>query len=317
MQALPRFLAVIAVGLGLLLPGHARADEDAQTAQAHKLYADAKKALGDKRYKEAAVGFEAASKLRAAGVALYTAAQAWELAGVPDRAADAYALALVTPKLNDNQIERCKTRLAELEKTLGVVSVTGDSGTKVRLDDHMELPVPAKFHGTPGEHDLAVDKPDGAQESRKVTLEAGKSVDVDTSEKPEPQPTAPTVRPKKVALGESAKHPVEPEEHHAGGSGWKTVGFLSLGAGVAALGGAALLGTSAKDAESTYKATPTRETFDHAKGLQTKTNIALIAGGVLTVAGASLVIWQSTKKQESAGLRVRVAPRGVWAEGRF
>ena len=95
----------------------------------------------------------------------------------------------------------------------------------------------------------------------------------------------------------------------------KTLGFVGIGAGVAALGGGILLGLGAKDAEKTYNAAPSRETYDHAKDLETKTNIMFIAGGVLTVAGAGLVIWQSSKREQPVA--VRVSPKTVYAEGRF
>lgn len=294
----------------------ARAEDDAQTAEARRLYGEAKKLLSDKKYKDAALAFEAAGKLKANAVAYYTAAQAWELANEAARAADAYALALATPKLNDTQKQKSEERLGELRKELGTINVAGDEGTKVRVDDHMEVGVPAKLHATAGEHTLQVTRADGATDKRSVTFAAGKTLDVDADERPEPQPDAPKV--KKVELAESKKVPVN--EAQKGPSAWKTVGFLSIGAGVAALGGGALLGLSAKDAEDTYKKQPTRETFDHAKGLEQSTNIMLIAGGVLTAGGIALVIWQSGKKEKpptEATVGLRLGPASLHAGGSF
>ena len=315
MLSLCRFVALVALASACVAPSLARAEDDAQTAEARKLYGEAKKAMSDKKYKDAALGFEAAGKLKANAVALYTAAQAWELAGEPARAADMYALALETPKLSDAQTQRSQERLRELQKTLGVLVVTGAQGTKVQLDEHSTLPVPAKLHAEGGEHRLVITRPDGTSEKRAVALEAGQSVSIETEDKPEPQPDKPEVK-KKIPMAEPHKHPVEPE---SGPGPWKTVGFLSLGAGIAALGGGVLMWGNAKDAEDTYKQRPSQETYDHAKGLESNSNILIIGGSVLTAAGAGLVIWQTLKKpkREGQSLAVRAGPGALWAEGRF
>ncbi len=297
----------------------AHADADDTTKQARQLYNEAKDAMKDKRYKEAARGFEAASRLRPHAVALYTAAQAWELAGELARAADAYAKALATPKLSDTQATRSRERLAELEKETGVVVVMGPDSTRVQLDDQMETAAPARLHGSPGPHVVTIVRADGQTESRTVNLEKGGTVEMDTTKKATPEEKAP---PKKAAepvpLAEPKKQPVRVEKEPS--NAWATVGFVATGAGVATLAGGALLGISAKDAEDTYKAAPTQETLDHAKGLETKTNILFITGGVLTAAGIGLVVWQSMSsgpEKPPSEVGLRVTPSGVFAEGSF
>ncbi len=295
----------------------ALADDD-NVAEARRLYGEAKKAMGDKKYRDAALGFEAASKLHPHAVALYTAAQAWELAGEPGRAADAYARALSTPKLNDSQAQRSRERLEALEKNLGVLVVAGPETTNAQLDDHIEVTLPARLHGTPGKHTLTLKRAGGVSEERSVELEAGNTTELDSEasadEEPQSQPTQ-----KEVKLSEPKKHPVRVESKSPGP--WQTIGWVATGAGVAALGGGALLGISAKDAADTYNATPSRETFDHAKGLESKTNIMFIAGGVLTAAGVGILVWQATKGEEKAPgsteVSLKLSPRAVWAEGRF
>src|SRR5262245_36793484 len=49
-------------------------------------YAEARRAFKEERYRDAALGFEAADRERPDAVALYTAAQAWELAAELARA---------------------------------------------------------------------------------------------------------------------------------------------------------------------------------------------------------------------------------------
>lgn len=309
--------SVLCLGAACLL-GSAPARADS-TEEARKLYNDARKAMQAKDYKAAASGFEAASLAAGGnGVALYTAAQAWELAGDLARAADAYALALATPKLSESQTERSKERLAALEKELGVVQTTGLSSTKVQLDDHMTLPAGGRLYGAPGEHTLKISREDGTSEERPITLAKGEVLEVDTA--PQSDTKEPSPQAKEVPLEEPKKQPVLVEKKD---DTLKIVGFATIGAGVAALGGGVLMGMTAKDAEDTYKSEPTRATLDHAKGLETRTNIMLIAGGVLTAAGVGIVVWQATKGGEkpptstNVEVGLRVGPRAVWAEGRF
>jgi hypothetical protein len=296
-------------------PGVRAQEESGDAAEARRLYGEAKKALSDKQYKEAALGFEAASRIKAHAVALYTAAQAWELAGESARAADAYARALATPQLSDSQTGRSKERLAALEKELGTARVVGKSGTKVTLDDHMEMTVPAVVHGSQGAHVLNVVLPDGTTEKRALNFIAGQKQEVDLDEAPEPQPDMPA--PKPVKMAEPKKVAVK-SETSSSSPVWKAVGFIATGAGVAALVGGVLLGTSAKDAEDTYKARPTQETYDHAKGLESRTNMLLIGGGVLAAGGIGILVWQSTKPSEKkAAMRLNVGPRAVGLGGSF
>jgi hypothetical protein len=302
-------------GVSIAQEEAAAPSEDGGATEARRLYTEAKKALSAKKYSEAALGFEAASRIKAHAVALYTAAQAWELAGERARAADAYGRALATPQLSESQTERSKERLAALEKELGTARVVGKSGTKVVLDDHMEMTVPATVHGSPGAHVLSVTLPDGSTEKRALNFVAGQSQDVNLDQAPEPQPDMPT--PKPVKLAEPKKQPVKAESAPPSPL-WKTVGFVATGAGVAALGGAVLVGTSAKDAEETYEAQPSRETFDHAKGLETRTNILLIGGGVLTAGGIGILVWQATKGSEKqTAVRMHVGPSNVSFQGAF
>lgn len=300
-------------------PG-AFADDGSAKEEARRLYNEAKKAMSDKNYQQAALAFEGASMLIPHAVALYTAAQAWELAGSPARAADAYTLALDTPKLSDAQAQRSRERLTDLQKQLGVLVVAGPPGVRVRIADHMELEPPARLHGAPGEQTVSVIRPSGATETRRVVLSAGESTKFDTEEGKAEEAAEATPEPNTVPLSEPQKKPIVVETQPK--SPWRTIGYFTTGAGLAALGGGALLGLSAKDAEETYKAAPTRETLDHARGLESKTNIMFIAGGVLTAAGVGLLVWESTKKKESPPsesrqLSVRVAGSQLFAEGQF
>ncbi|MGE0322455.1 MAG: hypothetical protein AB7S68_09130 [Polyangiaceae bacterium] len=308
-----------ALGLGAGLfsaPVCAQGMSESETkAEAARLYNEAKKALSEERYRDAATNFEAASRLRPHAVALYTAAQAWELAGEKARAADAFALALATPKLNESQAARARERLDALEQELGVVSVLGEDTTRVQLDDHSEFKAPATLHASDGSHVLLILRADGSVERRNLEVKAGEVLEVDAEAKAEEPPKE---APKPKPLAEPQLKPVR-EEPEPKESPWKTVGFITAGAGVASLLGGVLLGLSAQDAETAYKAGPTRESFDHAKGLESKTNIMLIAGGVLTAAGVTLIVWQPGASEGGAQgkMSVGLGPAQLWAKGNF
>src|SRR6185295_7852287 len=134
-------ILALAMVVGWVSRGFAQTD-DPEATEARRLYNEARQAFKQERYREAALGFEAASKIRPHAVALYIAAQAWELAQEPVRAADAYARALSTPKLEEEQAARARERLDALEPELATALVAGREGTRVRLDDRIELTVP-------------------------------------------------------------------------------------------------------------------------------------------------------------------------------
>lgn len=270
--------------------------------------------MTEERYREAAMAFEAASRLRPHAVALYTAAQAWELAGEPARAADAFSLSLATPKLEAAQAERARQRLEALQKQLGVIQVLGDESTRVQLDDHSEFRAPVRLHATEGEHVLLILRVDGSVDRRPVDVKVGDLLEID-AEARESQGGEPGRR-----LADPQRRAITPDDEQslAGGSPWQTLGFVSLGAGVAGLLGGALLGLSANSAEASYQASPARESYDHAKGLELKTNVMLIAGGVLTGLGVTLLILKPGEGKEPApSAKLELSLGGVRALGSF
>ena len=153
--------------------------------------------------------------------------------------------------------------------------------------------------------------PGGATERRPLRLDKG--VVEPTLQAPNSQSQRSTRRsPSPWCLPSHARWPSSSFEKR---SPWLTVGWAATGAGLAALGGAALLGMSAQDAEDSFKAGPTRESFDHAKALETRTNVMLVVGSVLTAGGVAIVVFESTKPKEQVALKSSFG--GIFAEGRF
>lgn len=251
------------------------------------------------KYEDAAASFEAAGGAVPSAVAFCNAARAWEKAVKPVRAADAYARCLVSPKLSKDQESDAKEKLALLEVLLGKVEVAAPQGYRARLDDHTDFLAPATLYGTPGQHTLTVTSPDKT-EARDVTLEQGKPAIVEIQPPPPPMPeTKPP--PVEERPAPPAPPPPPPPPPPPSLDARRAVGFGVLGLGVATLGAGAVLGLQANDAGDAYNARPSQEALDHANGLQTWTNVALVAGGVLTAGGLALVLWPSPKQEAHAG----------------
>ncbi len=317
-----RFLfgpAAALVILALRTSAHAETPPPAVSAPA---YEEARRAFKEERYRDAALGFEAADRARPDAVALYTAGQAWELAADSARAADAYSQALLRPGLDPNQAKRTRERLAALGAELGAVDVTGPDGTRVELDDHAKWAVPARLHGSGGEHVLLIVHADGAVERRALVFTAGKALAIDATPLPAPSAAAPSTPPPAAAAGppvlpEPQKHPVREEPSSERSALWVGAGCVGLGAGVGALGGGLLLALAADDAEDAAGDGPSAS-HEHAETMETQSLAMLVVGGVLTATGAGILIWQATRpKAGTAALDVRVAGDRLLLEGRF
>lgn len=255
-------------------------------AEARSQYQQGTQAFAQKRYAEAALHFEAAASYRVNAVTLYTAGLAWDLASRAERAADAFSRALdVGTGLDAKQTQTAKDRVAQLERSLGTLTVTGPEGTKVQLDQLSEVTVPARLHASPGVHALSVRMPGRSIERRDVTLEIGRTTPYEVKEEVKPKeepPPPPKVEP-----------PPAPALQAAPSSFWtlrRVIGVGVGGVGIAAIGATAILGINANDAKDAYDAGPTRASFDHASSLQTWTNVMLVSSIVLVAGGAALVL---------------------------
>ncbi|HQY61488.1 MAG: hypothetical protein IPF92_00735 [Myxococcales bacterium] len=313
-----RAVACLLLGLALAGPSIARAEEPAEdtTAEAKARFRQGSEAFGQKRFVEAAMHFEAAAALRPHAVPLFTAALAWDTAGRPERAADAFARALELPGLDAKQTATAKERVEALERTLGVLALTVPAGWKVQLDTLTEVKVtgPARLHAAPGAHVLTLQPPGRPIERRDVSLEAGKATpltlteaDLASSKKPEvattPKVEAPPPPPPPPPPPKPAPEPLP----------LRTVGFVAAGAGGALILSGIILGTQANGAGTAYSAGPTREGYDHASGLQTWTTVSFVSGILLAGAGVTLVLLPLGKSEA----KVAISPNSVTLGGTF
>lgn len=307
-------LACLLASAAISLSSPARADEPDPAVEARQQYQQGTKAFSGKKYAEAALHFEAAAALKPSAIALYTAALAWDLASRPERAADAFGRALEVSGLDERQTTTAKDRLASLEKSLGTLDVKAPDGWKVQLDTFTEVKAPAKLHGSPGVHSLAVRAPNKPIEKRDVSLEAGKTVSLELKEEP-PKPEPKAEEPPKKEEPPKPE-PLPPRLAHPFWTTPKVIGVGVAGVGVATLVGSIILGLNAKDAESAYQTAPTRPAFDHASSLQTWTNVTIIAGAVLVAGGVALVAIPMGEKNERS-VNAGLTPGGFTLGGKF
>lgn len=316
----PRFLPLstaLVCALGLAV-STARAqvasadDSDAAANAARSQYNAGTKAFADQRYAEAALAFEAAADAKPSPVALFTAALSWDHTNAPDRAADDYARSLALGGLPADKAAQAKDRLSVLEGTLGAVTVSGADGVRVQIDANSERPVPATLHGAAGVHTLTVRAPGGGIERRSVVLERGKTTMLDLATAP-PAPAPDAHTPPAPAPAPSPVPSARPPH-----GDWRApVGIAATGVGGATLLAGVLLGFEANDAKNAYVAAPAHATYDHASALQTWTDVAFIAGGVITAAGVALILWPTLGSSEPAHAEVSVLPGGLLVKGSF
>lgn len=287
-------------------------------AEARRRYNLGTQAFRANHFVEAALNFEAAAAQRPHAVTLYTAAMAWEQAGVAERAADDFGRALDIPGLSPPQQASARERLAAYEGMLGTVEVHGPEGTRVQLDGFTEVSVPARLHGAAGVRSLTAraaskDAPLKDVARRDLVLEAGQTLRLDLTDaslSATPADRSPLgIRGAVPSLVESTPPPRESTSRL---DLRRALGFTSLGLGVASAAGAVVLGVSALGARDAFVSAPTSEGLHHARSLETWTTAAWIGAGALGAVGVALILWPGGES-----VRVVSTSNGAAAVGVF
>jgi hypothetical protein len=211
------------------------------------------------------------------------------------------------------------------------------------IDSRAGSSVPAqtyKFQGTglalrlrAGTHTLTATSPDGKQERWEVVLSPGKTVEHRFDFGAAAAAAAPL--PTTTAAGPTA--PPADTGTDGGGSGLRTVGFITAGVGAAALAGGLVTGLMAKGKESDAtdqcsddKLCPAaaEADFDSASSLAGVSTVLFIGGGVLAAAGVGMIVFgggggKEAPPQAARAPRLELSPfvgpsgAGVFARGAF
>jgi hypothetical protein len=183
-----------------------------------------------------------------------------------------------------------------------------------------------------GTHTLTATTPDGKQERWEVNLSPGRTIEHRFE-----FGGGATAAAAPVAAPAQGEPPPKADEGESGGSGLRTVGFVTVAVGGAALIGGVVTGIMAKGKESDAtdqckdKVCPTKAEadFDSAKSMAGISTILYIGGGVLAAAGVGMIVFGGGGGKEEAPKTALVRPRlelspfvgpnggGVFASGSF
>ena len=319
MTLLRRIVALTALFVLAAAPAsHAAGDAN----EAKRRFGEGSKALEAGRFREAALHFEAAARLRPHPIAYYTAAVAWDKAEDPVRAADDFARALDMTGLPAKEQKNAEERLTSLEESLGTAHITGPSSVTVQFEGSTEATPPVRLHGTPGARRLVIVR-DEKIERRDVILKVGQTVEVDVTQQ-EAAPPPPTASASAPPPPPTTSAPPEEPAAPSSSNTRKYIGYGLTGLGVVSAGVAIGLGFKTLSARDDYEANPTRDGYDSATSSRTWTNVAWASAAVLGGVGVALILWPSGKKpteaektEESASLRLTPALGGVQLGGTF
>jgi hypothetical protein len=173
----------------------------------------------------------------------------------------------------------------------------------------------------PGTHRVSLRRRGFADTERTIELPSEKSIDVSVRLVPA-RPKAevldtPTTEPNEPTPQQSAQDKKPPER-----GGIKPLTWITLGVGVAGLGAAGVFEFLRRGAESDAKNEMIQpryiEDLDRHDDFQRNARIAVIAGGVFTLAGATLLIMDLSSGSGDDGVAAGASclPGGCWVEER-
>jgi hypothetical protein len=272
---------------------------ETQEQQAAALEKEGRDAFSAGEFAAAAGKFDSANRLAPHAQLRFNAALAWEKAREPARAADAYEGALRQGGLDAQREKRAQTALAGLKETLGYVKVSRPVSGTLTVAHLSHAPIPAQFHLSPGQHEIAIESADGAKTTRTVVVKAGEVVSVDV-EMESAEPGAPIPRRDPDPSTPSDEPP--PVQTSTSSSSKKTWGWIAIGVGVVSGGVAAYFGTQTTKAKSDYEDSGFTDADARDRGVRNRliTNVAL-GGAIVGVGVGSFLLLTSGSKSSTKG----------------
>jgi len=298
----------------------AQDDSSAAKARAELFFKNGIKAYRHHHYKDAIDAFLQAHHVYPSPTLSFNAARAYEKLQDNAGALRFYRAYLrQAPDASDRKLVR--RRIEKLEAALhkkGVQQLTimsDPDGATVVIDDRPVGVTPWTGEIYPGRHHLRLRREGYQDAERDFELPDLRAIDLDATldraPATAPSPTAPPPAATHPPL--AATHPRRDElPHH----GVRLPTWIAFGAGVAALGGAAVFEGLRRGSEGSVKSEPTQvaraSAYDQMKSRQTTARILAIAGGAALVVGGVLlyVDLSSGGSEKSARLALGCAPGG-------
>lgn len=279
------------LALGILLVAHAAqaAPTDDARARAAESFREAQAAFERRDFAAAAAAFETAAGFVPHPAAWLSAADAWQRAGEPARAAEDCDRARAVPDLAEagaadhadyardaaQCIERVRGRIA-------LLAVSGAGATAVRVDDGPEQLLPTRRWVRPGHHVLTfVDLQSSRTRRTELDVRAGEERPVDAT----PPPPAATSASQPVAPATS----IESSPMPARGHGIPTLAWVAFGLAVPAAVAYGVTGVMTLEAQHDFDAHPTTSARDAFYRDRTMADVAFAVA--LGAAAAGVVLW--------------------------
>jgi hypothetical protein len=285
------------VALALVtLSSFASADGDEARRRAGESYRGAQAAFKRRDFAAAGAAYEAAGGFVPHPAAFLAAADAWERAGEPDRAAEDCDRALALPDLaaagqkDAVHYERdAKECLARLGPRVGTVDLAGTSTIAVRIDGGAQEILPKTRRLRPGRHALAVTNLTTSEtRTTELVIAAGERQRVDL-DPPAPDPApAPAPAPASPPLTFAA--PELAGEHPS--SRPSALTWTALGIGAAGAIASGILTVVLVHARSSYEDAPTQAGRDDFYRKVVWLDVGLAITAVSLVTGT--VLWLTT-----------------------
>lgn len=269
----PRAL-VFAVAFFACIGAAEAAPSKADQEKARQSFTVGKAAYARGDFAGAAAAFEQAAFYAPHPSPLLNAAESWELAEKPARAAQLCDRVLEMPNIDAQFLKGAQQELAKVEKKVGTILVKAPARARIEVDEHEETT--AKIRVMPGAHKVKVTDADGEARTQSVTVAGGESKDLDflTPGPPKTEDTKPS------PLVEQKKD----EESKRRGGGPPLATWICFGAGAVATGVGVYFGIQTLGAKDDFDAHPTTTARDQFKSDRFATDVAI------GVAAASLAV---------------------------
>lgn len=273
LRALAFSLAFLAC-IGTAQAAPSKADQE----KARQSFTVGKAAYAKGDFAGAAAAFEQAAFYAPHPSPLLNAAESWELAEKPARAAQLCDRVLEMPNIDPQFVKGAQQELAKVEKKVGTIVVKAPQKARIEVDEHEETT--AKIRVMPGAHKVKVTDGEGEARTQSVTVAGGESKDLDflTPGPPKTEDTKPS------ALLEQKR-----DEETKRGGGPPLATWICFGAGAVATGVGVYFGIQTLGAKDDFDAHPTTTARDTFKSNRFATDISI---GVAVVGLAvGFVLW--------------------------
>jgi hypothetical protein len=274
-----------------------------QKAEAKAKYEQGVEAFRNERYADAVRLFLAADALAPSAALSFNVARAYE--NLADEAATLRwyrnYLRLDPQGPKGDEVRESIKKLSEALASKGIQQLTvlsTPAGATVSIDDQALGVTPLTVELRPGAHHVLLTLRGYADAARSFTLEAATPMDLPLELTDAPS-VLPSSAPAIVGVASSA-----PPKHDTGPR-FGVVPWIALGAGAAALGGAAVFEARRRSAQNAALAdhtqVATQDDLDTRNSRQTTARVLLGVGGVLVATGAVLLVFnlRSTPRSQA------------------